>query len=102
MIKLLSEHGGIMGMNYESSFVGDSEISKVSDLIKHIRHIKNVGGIDVIALGSDFDGIDPNTEMKNISEISKLIAELEKEKFTEDEIESICYKNAERFIKDVM
>lgn len=102
MIKVLSNHGGIMGMNYESSFIGDSEINKVTDLVKHIKHIKNVGGIDVLALGSDFDGISPYFEIKNIGEINKLIAELENQGFTGNEIEHICYMNAERFIKDVM
>lgn len=102
MIKILAEHGGIMGMNYESSFVGDSELSTLTDLIKHIKHIKDVGGIDVLALGSDFDGISPYTEVKNIGETGKLIAALDNNGFTENEIEHICYKNAERFIRDVM
>jgi membrane dipeptidase len=74
----------------------------ISDMVRHIKHIKNVGGIDVIALGSDFDGIESPVEIKDASEMNRLAIQLEKEGFKNDEIEKIFYKNALRVIKDVM
>lgn len=102
MIKTLSVNGGVMGICFERDFLGESENARVEDMIRHIKHIKNVGGIDVIALGSDFDGCHPNGEISNIGEIDKLAYGLKDNKFTEDEIDRIFYKNALRVIKDVL
>ena len=64
--------------------------------------VKEFGGIDVVALGSDFDGIENKVEISDVSEMGKLAIELEKEGFTTTEIEKIYYKNALRVIKDVL
>lgn len=93
MIKKLSNKGGVMGMNFCSKFLGTNRIALIDDIIKHIKHIKNVGGIEVIALGSDFDGINNATEIKDTSEMDKLALRLNKEGFSDDEIEKIFYKN---------
>lgn len=102
MIKALAERGGVIGINFEGSFLGESGVSRVEDMTRHIAHIKNVGGIDVIAIGTDFDGIGQKLEIKNASEMYKLADGLQKSGFTEDEIEKIMYRNAASFIGDVM
>ena len=102
MIKVLANAGGVTGINFCSSFIGDNSMTMISDMIRHIKHIKNVGGIDVIALGSDFDGIESPVEIKDSSEMNKLAISLEKEGFNIYEIEKIFYKNALRVIKNVM
>jgi membrane dipeptidase len=102
MIKILSNKGGVMGINFEREFLGNKEISTVEEMVKHIKHIRNVGGIDVIALGTDYDGINQQLEIENIGQISKLISGLQNVGFTEGEIEKILYRNALRVIKDVL
>jgi membrane dipeptidase len=102
MIKILSEAGGIIGVNFEESFLGTNSPASISDMVKHIKHIKTVGGIEVISLGSDFDGIDIPSEIENIAQMGKLIDELKKNSFSEEDIEKIFYKNALRIIKDVL
>jgi membrane dipeptidase len=103
MIKILSEKGGITGINFERSFLNTNGKSTVEDMIRHIKHIYNIGGIDVISLGTDFDGINSKgNEIDNIGDIHKLSFELSKIGFNEDSIEKIFYKNAMRVIKDVM
>lgn len=99
MIKKLSEKGGVMGLNFCSDFVGKSEITKVKDIARHAKHIKNVGGIDVLSLGSDFDGIENEVEIKDTSEMNKLYYALKKEKFTDDDIEKVFYKNIIRVLE---
>lgn len=101
MIRVLSEAGGVMGICFERDFLGDSEKARIEDMVNHIKHIKNVGGIDVLAIGSDFDGCNPNGEIGNIGEIEKLIYALKDNGFAEDEIDKIFYKNALRVIRDV-
>lgn len=106
MIKILANSGGITGINFLHAFLTDDydkvlKQSRIEDMIRHIKHIYNVGGIDVIALGSDYDGITSNVEMKDISEIGKLADALQKEKFKIDDIEKIFYKNALRIMKQI-
>lgn len=102
MIKKLSNKGGVMGLNFCSSFIGKSEIAEVKDMVKHINHIKNIGGVEVIALGSDFDGIGNKVEIENSSEFYKLERALKINNFNEDEIEKIFYKNVLRVLKECL
>lgn len=101
MIKILANKGGIMGINFAKEFLGDNPISRVCDMAAHIKHIKNLAGIDIISLGTDFDGIGAGLEIENAGQMDKLISELQKEGFSESEIDKILYKNAMRVIKDV-
>lgn len=102
MIKALANKGGVMGLNFCNAFLCNKEIPTINDIIKHAKHIRNVGGIDVLALGTDYDGIENEVEIQNIGEIQRLFYALNKEGFSDDEIEKIAYKNVMRIIKDTL
>lgn len=102
MIRKLSDKGGVMGINFCSDFLGESKIAKIDDIINHIDHIRNVGGIDVIALGSDFDGISNKVEIEDIGKVDLLAHRLKRKGYKESEIEKIFGKNALRVFKDVL
>jgi membrane dipeptidase len=110
MIRVLARKGGVMGINYCADFLKEPSLntkygenmSMIADMVKHIKHIVNVGGIDCVGLGSDFDGIFPNLEMKNASELGKLKDALINEGFTSSDIEKIFYKNVLRLFKQVL
>ena len=100
MIKALSDNGGVMGLNFCPDFCGNTpEYTSVSDLVKHALHIKEVGGIEVLALGSDYDGIYGVQEMKDCTQYDKLANGLSQAGFTDQEIEMVFYQNALRVIK---
>ena len=71
-------------------------------MIRHMKHMKQVGGIQCIGLGSDFDGIHGDLEMKDGSELPKLEWAMRKEGFTESEIEAVFYGNVLRVYKEVL
>jgi len=108
MLKQLADKGGITGINFFNNFLVDGElkeeleISTIADMIRHIKHIRDVAGVDVIALGSDFDGILNSVEIEDISQMSKLSDALYSSGFSSDEVEKIFYKNSMRIIKDVL
>lgn len=102
MIKVLAGKGGIVGINFARDFLGSAAISRVDDMVRHIKHIRSVGGIEVVAVGSDFDGINPELEIKHFGEIGKLINALEENGLKEDEIDKICCKNALRVIQECL
>ncbi|MGL5634461.1 MAG: dipeptidase [Sarcina sp.] len=108
MLKTLANNGGVTGINFCSAFlinreaVSDLEVATIDDMIRHIKHMRNIAGIDVIALGSDFDGIENKVEIENAGQFMKLADRLEKEGFSITEIEKIFSENAKRIIKDVL
>lgn len=102
MIRLLAAKGGVMGLNFAQAFLGTSPVSLIEDMIRHLNHIYQTGGIDVMALGSDFDGIKPAVEVADIGQIGKLLEAMERAGFSDDQIEQIAWKNAERLIRDTL
>jgi membrane dipeptidase len=70
------------------------------EIVDHIRHIIDVGGIDCIGLGSDFDGI-PSTpvDLTDVSCYPALINALFDSGFTEHEIRKIMGLNLFHFLK---
>lgn len=99
MIKLLAENGGVIGINYVDSFLSNTGFGTLEDIVTHIKHIEKIGGIDVLALGSDFDGTPPKCELQHIGEMELLYDKLQKCGFSEDKIDKIFYKNALRVVK---
>ena len=102
MLYKLAENGGITGINYAKQFMHDDEAygrNTPECALRHIQYIKKKIGVDHIALGSDFDGIDPNIEISDASKTHLIIRALEKGGFSSEEIEKITYKNALRVFK---
>ena len=107
MILMLASRGGVMGINYCDSFINEGKSKeelfvKVDDLVKHIKYIKELAGIDCIALGSDFDGIGLNNEIDDASKMGLLKDKLLSNGFTLEEIEKIFYKNVLRVFKECL
>lgn len=103
MIRKLADRGGVTGINYCSEFVRpDTDFTSCEDLVRHMRHLKQVGGIDCIALGSDYDGIGNQTEMGGAQGMQMLADFMENSGFTTGEIEKVFSQNALRVLKDVL
>ena len=107
MIKKLADRGGVMGLNFCSAFLRnfrkreDAE-SLITDMVEHIRHIKKVGGIGCIGLGTDFDGIGGRMEIDSAAGLPKLAQALEQAGFSISEIEAVFYRNVLRLYREVL
>jgi len=71
-------------------------------LLRHFDHIYKVGGAEVLALGSDFDGITDTVEIEGCQGMPLLEAALVKAGYGSAVIEKALYRNALRFFKDVL
>ena len=105
MIRAMAERGGLVGLNYCAGFLDDQPSpdlcrSTTALMAKHAAHFKQVGGIEIIGLGSDFDGIGGKLELSDCSKMPLLADALRKEGFTEDEVEAIFFRNAQRFFEN--
>lgn len=102
MIKALASRGGVMGLNFCTSFINENAtVTTVNDIVKHALHIIKVGGIDVLAIGTDFDGIDRTTEIDNASEMGKLIIALKEAGLSDEDINKVTHLNFLRVFKEV-
>ena len=102
MIRALAQKGGIMGLNFGPEFLGEGKGNRVEDMVRHMRHICQVGGEDVMALGSDFDGIGGENEVASPADCKKLYEALQKSGFSERQLEKIWWKNAARYFREVL
>lgn len=109
MIRALAERGGVAGINYCAMFLrdgdyraGQPEYSYCRDMVAHMKHMKQIGGIGVIGLGSDFDGIGSIVEMKDCSGMQLLADEMSSQGFTTGEIEAVFHENVLRVYKELL
>ena len=102
LIKLIANKDGVIGLNFAQSFLGTSSVSRIDDIVKHGLYLINKGGEDVVALGTDFDGIKPNTEIKDASEMYRLYDAFKEAGLSVEQCEKLFWKNADRLLKEIL
>lgn len=105
MIRALSEAGGAMGLNFSPRFLSpdiQSRESRIDDMVRHMKHIYQVGGIECMALGGDLDGISGDLEIDSVDKMVWLMERLHKEGFTESQLDKIAYDNVFRVIGETL
>ena len=70
--------------------------SRIRDMVRHVMHAYNVAGEDVLAIGSDFDGIGGQLEIPSPDYFYLLHDELEKNGLQPSVLDKMWYGNAER------
>lgn len=99
MLRALADRGGLVGVNFYADFLGPHETSRTEDIVRHLRHVLDVGGEDLAALGSDFDGIDCPLELEDAGHMDRLVRALEQGGFAPRQIERVCWQNAWDFYR---
>lgn len=107
MIRSLGERGGCMGLNYCAGFLEDPvwntpNPGNVEAAVRHALHITNVGGMEVLGLGSDFDGIDTNQGLPGVQSMEILWEALHKAGFTQTQLDMIFEQNVLRVYRDTL
>lgn len=98
LIKKIAGCGGVIGINFCKDFLGEPAFEYA---LKHIRHIITVGGEEVIALGSDFDGIPVNPDIPDCTRVPALLEYLLKNGLPHETVEKLAHKNFFRVFKEV-
>ena len=71
-VRAVARTGGVIGIMYSRTFLGSRELSRV---VEELVHLVNVGGEDVAALGSDFDGwVVPPRGLRDVTGLPGLVA----------------------------
>ena len=90
-IRLMIRRNSLLGINFYSDFCGGT----IQSLVRHVLHILDLGGEDILAIGSDFDGCSSLPEgLASPSDFPMLYQSLEKHNVPIYIIEKIFHKNA--------
>lgn len=107
MIRRLAEHGGVIGLNFCADFLsegkpGESNPGTIQAVVEHARHITNIGGVECLGLGSDFDGIETHAELPDASYLPCLEEAFHKNGFAWSDIDKIMGSNVLRIYRDCL
>lgn len=101
MIKALSDKGGVCGINFYPYFLQESGKATVEDIANHAWHLYQVGGEDVLAFGTDFDGFDEGElDISHIGEIKYVYEALKRRGFTQRQLDKIKNGNILRVMQE--
>ncbi len=91
---------GLIGINFYKEFL-NKENASYKDILKHAEHILALGGENVLAIGTDFDGADIIEEFDNDKKLLGLEKLFLQNGFSKQITDKILFKNANEFFKDV-
>lgn len=98
-LSYIIENRGLCGLNYYPLFVNGGEDCSLLEIRKHIDHMLCLGGENMLALGSDFDGAPMPSELAAISATPSLYDKVVSW-YGEGVANKIFYDNAMKFFSD--
>ena len=101
-LRAVAQSGGVVGVVFYPSFIVTKGTATIDSVVKHIDYIKNLIGVDYIALGSDFDGIETvPVGLENVSKFPNLTLALLQKGYSETDIRKILGLNFKRVASKV-
>ena len=101
-IKALAAAGGVMQICLYKAFINqEPEKASLSDVIRHIRYVVDLVGIDYVGIGSDFDGDGEVTGCRAANELIQITMRLLDAGFDDESIRKIWGGNLMRVMKTV-
>jgi len=100
-IRAIANSGGVVGVIFMNYWLMPHETRRGLDFIaRTINHIVQIGGIDAVAVGTDFDGFtDPPDDLKDAAGMLNLTQRLLAEQYSEEQIHKILGGNALRMLR---
>jgi len=99
-IKAIIEKKGYIGVNFYSYFLARGRDAVLEDVFRHIDYIAQMGGIDVLGFGSDFDGIEKWPDgLAHPGDYPNLIGLMRSHGYSEKDIAAIAGGNLWRLLK---
>ena len=102
-IRAIAARGGVIGVVFYPTFLVSSGTARLSDVVRHIDYIKNLVGVDYVAYGSDFDGMDGDSPvgLEDVSHFPALTEALLQKGYTEQDVRKILGENFLRVFRAV-
>src|SRR5579875_3852327 len=111
MIRKLAAKGGVIQININCGFISQKSAdapkdapvrATLADVVAHIDHARQVGGIDSVGIGTDFDGITCTPEgLDDVSKFPNLTRALLEKGYSPADIKKIYGGNILRVMRQV-
>ncbi|MBI2416410.1 MAG: membrane dipeptidase, partial [Ignavibacteriales bacterium] len=101
-IDSIAARGGVIGVVFYPPFLSSKGIANIDTVIKHIDYIKNRVGIDYVAIGSDYDGIEKvPIGLEDVTKLPKLTEALLRKGYSIADVRKLLGENYLRVFKRV-
>ena len=98
--KRIAKLGGTVGISLAPQHLAEEGCADIDAICDHMMHYLEIGLSDSLTFGCDLDGVDALPRgIDNVSSLVSVADALRRRGVSEEQIEKICYKNAERFLK---
>jgi membrane dipeptidase len=98
-IKSIAEQKGVMCVNFYHAQLSGRHAPAIDDVIRHIDHFVQIGGIDCVGFGSDFDGMNTYPEdIPNSSAYPDILEALQRYGYSDEDIGKIAFYNLFNYI----
>lgn len=102
-IKALAETGGLVAVTFVPKFLVTEGSSSSQDVFRHLEHMVEIAGIDAVAIGSDFDGVDVlPTDLQDPRDLVHLVERMQRAGWTDSDIAKILGGNWVRVLGSVL
>jgi membrane dipeptidase len=102
-IRAIAARGGVIGVDFYPPFLVSTGKASLDDVVRHIDYIKNLVGVDCVAIGSDFDGMDGSfaVGLEDVSRFPALTEALLQKGYTKQDVRKILGENFMRVFRAV-
>jgi membrane dipeptidase len=94
---------GIVGVNFAVAFLredgGESEVTPLETVVRHVDYLVERVGIDRVGFGSDFDGAKVPKELSDVSGLPELLAALRAGGYDEAALNKLAHRNWIRVLR---
>lgn len=100
-IRAVADRGGVIGIVLENQFIAKTG-ADLDHVLDHFDHAIKIGGEDVVAIGSDYDGfITPPVGLEDVTTMPRLTAGLLARGHRPETVRKILGENAARVLTEV-
>lgn len=97
-LRLMIREGGFVGVNFYPHFLSEDGRADAALVARHIDHICQLGGAEIVGFGSDFDGIETTPDnVRHPGDIPNLLDELRRLGYDDATITGIAGENLKRY-----
>jgi len=98
----LSRSGGVMGLVFNPELIKPEQPETgVADLMDHVAHVRRLGALDALALGTDYGGIRPPGGLEDVSTLPRVTEALLAAGLSRDEVLGVLGGNAAALLEAV-
>jgi membrane dipeptidase len=101
-IRAIAQRGGVIGVVFYPTFLVSSGPARLENVLQHIDYIKNLVGVDYVALGSDFDGIETTpVGLEDVTKFPAITEALLQRGYSRQDVRKILGENFMRVFRGV-